>query len=280
MTTKNTHGKESFELLEESAHRCETSLDGDTLRLYVLETIERGDELRDRPTLVLCPGCGSEVERYEGGLPSYVSWFKTDCEGCDVELRRWSVVALDAAYAELVSEADLEALVTEYWDQHLWAGIETAEGCPRTWEFSRAYADRAEAYDWDWKPTCPLCRRSLGELPREKLDYHHWRREPDQGICLCRTCHDSINGGSRDKDVDWRARQLGLRNKHDLQILRLAAREHLFEPAKTLDEFSVRLVERYNLVQSPDDVRQIIEQAARSDAIKSLVEREIPDFTV
>ena len=279
MTTQGTHAEIPFELLQESAHHHETSLDGNARQLHVLETIEKGEELRDRPVLVLCPGCGTDVERYKDGLPAYLSRFKTDCETCEIELRRWSVVAIDAAYAELVSQSDLKALVTRYWDKHLWAGITTAEGCPRNWEFTSAYTDQAETYGWDWEPSCPLCRRAISDLPRPYLDYHHWRYKPDQGISLCRICHDAINAGSNDNDVDWEARRLGLRNKHDLQILRLAAREQLFEPPKSLDEFSVRLVERYNLVQSAEDVRMIIKQAAQSEEVKALIDREIPDFS-
>jgi len=110
------------------------------------------------------------------------------------------------------------------------------------------------------------------------LDYHHWQKEPDVGICLCRSCNDDINGGACDTNVDWQARKLGLNNKHNLQILKLAAREHVAEPAPSLDTFATRLVERYNLIQTTAAVRTIIEQARESDEIQSVIDYELPDY--
>jgi len=269
---------ESFGLTHNDGRDAGTDLlDTQVRGVHVLEAIEQSDELRDRPVQVLCPNCGEEVERYEDGLPSYLSWFKSRCSDCEVELRRWSAVAVDAAYTEMVTPSELAELVQSYWDRHLWDGIQTAENCPRTREFTEAYSKRAQQYGWEWSPTCPLCRRTLDELGISWLDYHHWQKEPDVGICLCRSCHDDINGGDCDTNVDWQARKLGLKNKHDLQILRLAAREHLAEPAASLDSFAARLVERYNLIQTPEAVRTIIDQARESDEVQSVIDHELPD---
>ena len=76
MQTNAADTNESFELTN-SAERNAELLDTQVRGVHVLEAIEQGDELRDRPVQVLCPNCGEEVERYEDGLPSYVSWFKS-----------------------------------------------------------------------------------------------------------------------------------------------------------------------------------------------------------
>jgi hypothetical protein len=268
---------ESF--VVESNHRSaspEERFNMDVRGAYVLEDIEQGETLRDSPVVILCPNCRNKVHEYLDGLPRYLSWFRQKCSECEVELRRWSGVAVDAKYTEMLSKTDLAILVQTYWDRHLWEGITTAEGCPRTREFTEAYATLAAEFGWDWEPSCPLCRRSIDDIGRDWLDYHHWQREPDQGVCLCRSCHDSINNEATDTDVDWEARSLGLRNKHDLQILRLAAREHLVEPASSIETFAKRLVNRYNLVQHPDTVAAILNQASKSDEIKDLLEEELP----
>ncbi|WP_424014954.1 hypothetical protein ACOZ35_02755 [Halorubrum xinjiangense] len=77
--------------------------------------------------------------------------------------------------------------------------------------------------------------------------------------------------------MDWHARKFGLKNKHDLQILTLATREHLAEPATSLDAFAARLVERYNLIQTPEAVRTIIDQTRESDEVQSVNDHELPD---
>jgi hypothetical protein len=70
--------------------------------------------------------------------------------------------------------------------------------------------------------------------------------------------------GDCDTNVDWQARKFGLKNKHDLQILRLTTREHLAEPAASLDTFAARLVERYNLIQTPETVRTIMSRLGKA----------------
>jgi hypothetical protein len=39
----------------------------------------------------------------------------------------------------------------------------------------------------------------------------------------------------------------------------MAAREHLAEPAASLNTFAARLVERYNVIQTPEVVRTTID---------------------
>jgi hypothetical protein len=274
MHTDTTKTVQSFGLLD--SHRSECSVDTHIRSVYVLESIETGDELRNRRTLILCPNCAREVDRYEEGLPPYLSWFKASCPDCQVELKRWSVAAVAAESAENIEPKDLSRLVQTYWNRNLWNGIKTAEDCPRTREFSDEYSSQAEEFGWSWEPTCPLCRRATGELKIRCLDYHHWRKDPDQGICLCRDCHDYLNGGSSDTEVDWKARKLVLKNKHDLQIVRLAVREYQQKPITSIDEFSLRLVRRFNLIQSPETVRAILRQAAKSNEIGALLEDNLP----
>jgi hypothetical protein len=84
-----------------------------------------------------------------------------------------------------------------YWDRHLWEGITTGDDRPRTEEYTQKYTAQAETFGWDWEVRCPLCRETLTELGISRLDYHHWQRTPDQGICLCRECHEAILGVAR-----------------------------------------------------------------------------------
>jgi len=277
MQIQETKSDESFALTDGlQSEGLDEPISMHTRGTYVLEDIEQGEQLRDSPVLILCPNCGTEVDQYPDGIPPYLSWFKCACKSCNVGLRRWCAVAVDAKYGDMVSVEELSNLVQSYWNRHLWGGITTAEDCPRTREFTKCYSTRAEEFGWDWDPACPLCRQSLDAIGIDWMDYHHWQREPDQGICLCRPCHDAINNEATDIDVDWEARTLGLRNKHDLQILRLAAREHLVEPASSIETFAVRLADRYNLIQSPQTVMAIIEQGVQSDEIRELLDDELP----
>jgi hypothetical protein len=147
----------------------------------------------------------------------------------------------------------------------------TGETAPRTREYSRLYGAQAEAFAWQWRPSCPLCRRERSEFDGE-LDYHHWLRQPDQGVCLCRPCHDAISGRQRDVEIDWQAQEGGLRNKHDLQITRLALREQAVEPAESLQVLVERLCERYNLVQQPTEVYALLSQTLTDEIVLERVD--------
>lgn len=235
---------------------------------FVLEAIADGPQLREEPTVIVCPGCGTPIATYETGLPDSVVQFREECPDCDLEIRRWSALAITPAFAT-VAPCELFAEVTQaYWDRRLWAGA-TTSGHPRNAEYTRAFTDRAKAYGWDWTVTCPLCRRSLDRLPGDRLDYHHWTREPDdQGVCLCRACHEAINAGQYDEALDWQARELGLGGKHDLQLARLAARETLIGTHAGLAGLARTLVERYNAPYEPAAVAAILEQALTDPTVR------------
>jgi hypothetical protein len=225
----------------------------------VLETVDTGQELRDRSVSILCPGCSGVVTRYSDGLPARIARFEKDCEDCETLLKRWSVLAVDTAYERAPDPAELRQSVTHYWEQNLWSGIVTGETSPRTREYSELYSAQADAFNWTWEVTCPLCRREHAAI-EGSLDYHHWTRDPDQGVCLCRPCHDALSGQQRDTDLDWAAQQLGLRNKHDLQITRLALRELAVTNCDSLPTLVKRLHSRYNLAQTRAQVIALLSQ--------------------
>lgn len=178
-----------------------------------------------------------------------------------------------------------EELVTEYREEYLWAGIVTGEISPRTMEYSRLYNEQAAVFGWDWEVSCPLCRTALSELNAQRLDYHHWQREPDRGVCLCRTCHDAISGQQRDVDVDWEAQELGLRDKHDLQITRLAVREQAVRECRSLATLVERIQTRYNLVQPRVHLFALLSQTLSDGEILTHIHDEyllagLPSVTV
>jgi hypothetical protein len=272
MADIETDTQESFaplgELLADRSDATAT-----TRTLSVLEELEAGLRLRDRPTSVLCPGCGETVARFEDGLPNYLAHFNGECSTCGIEfLQRWSVIAVPTAHADVFSTARLAETVQNYWDRKMWPGIETSSECYKTDEFTTAFNDRAEAYGWDWRVSCPLCRRTLEEAGASRLDYHHWTHSPDRGVCLCRDCHDAIGAGEFDNALDDRAREIGLRSGTDLQIARLAAREHLVETYGATEPLARTLVERYDLPRSPETVECIIRQALGNEDVRAAMD--------
>jgi hypothetical protein len=233
----------------------------------VLEAIEGTDSFQTRPVSILCPGCSTIIKRYPTGLPNRIAHFGERCPDCEIALHRWSVIGVNSAYEEIFTPSQLQEVTTAYWNRHLWDGIVSGENNPRTEEFTEAYRNQAAAFGWEWDMTCPLCRRSLSALDVNRLDYHHWRRDPDQGVCLCRSCHEAINGGSRDRECDWKAQELGLKNKYDLQITRLAVREQAVDPHHEIGELADSITERYNLIHSPPEVSHLLSQTLHSDAV-------------
>jgi hypothetical protein len=237
----------------------------------VLEAIDTGREFRERPVSVLCPGCGDILTRHRDGLPLRVARVEEHCETCATTLQRWAAVAIGTAYEQSPSPAQLRGTVTDYWDEHLWAGIMTGEGNPRTREYSRLYTEQAATFGWEWTVSCPLCRTAVVDLAVERLDYHHWSRTPDQGVCLCRPCHDAIDGQETDTDQDWQAQQLGLRDNHGLQLTRLALREQAVAGHDSLSTLVETLHERYNLVHSPGEVYALLSQTLSDQTVLGAV---------
>lgn len=78
-----------------------------------------------------------------------------------------------------------------------------------------------------------------------------WPATENDGRYLCRTCHDAINGQRTDGELDSRAQKLGLRNKYNLQIMRLALRERAALSHNSFQELTECLQAQYNVTQTP-----------------------------
>lgn len=232
----------------------------------VLESVDRGRTFSERPVSILCPGCGDVLTQYRSGLPRWLARIQEVCRTCETTLERWALLAIGSAYERSPSETVRREAVTDYWERHLWSGIMTGETSPRTREYSRLYDEQADSFGWTWSVSCPLCRRVLEEL-EFGLEYHHWQHDPDQGVCLCRRCHDALSGQECDTDLDWEAQELGLRNKHDLQITRLALREQAVVGFEQLAPLVKRIHSRYNPVQSQAELYALLAQTLAAEAV-------------
>lgn len=274
MSDNETETIESFVTL---ADRIEVNQNtADLPSVHVLEAIQRGTQLRDSPVAVLCPGCADSVDYYEDGLPAYVAHFRACCSECDIpELERWSVLAVDASHAGDFSADALARHLHEYWESNLWTGVEPSEAVYRSEEFTSRYDDRAAAFGWDWRARCPLCRRPATELDEPRLDYHHWRHDPDIGVSLCRTCHQAIDAGHRDGNLGDYARELGFANRYDLLIARLAAREAIVAHYESLDTLVETLKSRYNLPWDASTIRCTIRQALDNEAVRRAIDDDL-----
>jgi endogenous inhibitor of DNA gyrase (YacG/DUF329 family) len=240
---------------------------------HALEAIDTGSVLRETPTDLVCPGCTEVVESYPGGLPAYVSYCNHRCQRCELELKRWAIIAVDGAYINRLDPEIAATLVQAYWEQNLWEGIQTSGEYPRTEEYTEAYQRMAQRFSWSWELTCPLCRRPLSEIAQDRLEYHHWRRgADDQGICLCRDCHGAISNQAYDNEVDWRARELGLRGKDDLQIARLAQQELTHGESTDHATLAKILVDRYNLPYTIEVVQCILRQVLTVEALTDAID--------
>jgi len=262
----------------ESEPATKTNPYGD--RAHVLATTDETSIFESTPTVVLCPNCGDVVATHEQGLPQAVPQFAICCSTCQVELRRWCAVAVDAAYRKLVEPPTLTAMTQAYWNEWLWAGITNYKGQPRNDEYTSRLSTKASEFGWDWELTCPLCRRGISQLNQEirdicdSLDYHHWSTNPDQGITLCRECHDIIGFDSYDNQVEERAHEWGFRSRNDLQIVRLALREAIAIDQPLQVEMATHLVDRYNLIQSANEVEELLETILRDS---NLYDRFVDD---
>ncbi|WP_200895653.1 hypothetical protein [Halorubrum saccharovorum] len=169
----------------------------------------------------------------------------------------------------MVEPPVLTAMTQAYWNEWLWAGITNYKGQPRNDEYTDRLSTKASEFGWGWELTCPLCRRGISQLKqeirdvRDSLDYHHWSTDPDQGITLCRECHDIIGFDSYDNQVEERAHEWGFRSRNDLQIVRLALREAIATDRPVQLEMAADLVNRYNLIQSPGEVKELLKMVLR-----------------
>ena len=252
------------------------SVDDEVAAMAVLDAATADVEYQQMPVSILCPGCGTVVTRFLDGLPERLARFNQSCSKCETELYRWCAVAIPTSLEEQPSATALEKAVTSYFSESIWEGItSTAEGYARNREFTRLYGEKAATFDWNWELHCPLCRRGLRDLSENWLDYHHWTRDPDQGICLCRDCHAALTDDNRDRDADWTALQRGLKNKDDLQIARLALREQAAHRHSSLTELSETLYDRYNVHLEPSSIRDIIEQVAADGLDGEIVDESL-----
>jgi len=99
------------------------------------------------------------------------------------------------------------------------------------------------------------------------LDYHHWSTNPDQGITLCRECHDIIGFDKYDNEIEKRAHKWGFRSRNDLQVVRLALREAIATDRPVQLEMAADLVDRYNLIQSPDEVKELLKMVLQDSGL-------------
>ena len=243
-------------------------------RAHVLSQTDERSTLQDIPVAICCPNCGEAVTLYERGLPDIVPYFDTSCAQCEVDLRSWCAVGVDAAYLQVVEPSTLTTMVQRFWDDWLWSGITNSKDEPRNDEYTNRLATKAAAFGWDWEVTCPLCRRTRTELECDSaiaggnLDYHHWSQNPDQGICLCRECHDIIGFDTYDTELEERAESWGFDSRHDLQIIRVALRDAIATGQPIASWRAAELVNRYNLPQSPVRIRELIRAISTSDELR------------
>ena len=271
--TEQAHTDELDSLLKTAA--CSQSPQrpyGD--RAQILSQVDGQSALVDVPVAICCPNCGQAVTLYEQGLPSIVPHFDIACTQCQVDLRTWCAVGVDAAYLQIVDPATLTTMVQSFWDEWLRSGITNSKDEPRTDEYTERFATKTAAFGWNWEVSCPLCRRTLTELKRNSalvcgnLDYHHWSHDLDQGVCLCRQCHDIIGFDTYDTELEERAAAWGFGSRHDLQVIRLALREAAVTGQPVGIRPATALVDRYNLVQSPDRVRELLESISIDGALR------------
>lgn len=165
-------------------------------------------------------------------------------------------------------------MVQRFWDNWLRGGITNSKDEPRNDEYTSRLATKATAFGWDWEVACPVCRRSLTELDWASaiaggnLDYHHWSHDPDQGICLCRECHDIIGFDTYDTELEERAASWGFGSRHDFQIIRLALRDAAVTARPVGPWCAADLVNRYNLPQSTARVQELLRAVGSHEELR------------
>ena len=256
----NTNRADIEQLLP-SFDQSPSSTDDDDQDAVVLEAAESLPQYHHGAVSVLCPGCGDVITRFtDDGLPDRLVHFEHSCDTCGTQLYRWCSVAVPSAFEHKYAPPELQRIVTSHFDRRIWSGIVSDPGGhPHNWEFSEAYAEKARAIGWDWSVSCPLCRHSLDALDDTWLDYHHWQYNPDEGVCLCRRCHESLSTEESDSDQDWAAKQQGFKDKNDIQIARLAVREQAIVHHQSSSDLVQTVTDRYNLPYSYATVGAIVE---------------------
>lgn len=246
--------------------------------LAVLDEAEAEKRYQETPVSVICPGCGTVAERFVDGLPSRVAHFEHYCSECEITLYRWCAVALPTALEHQPPVTTLENVVITYFTESIWAGVTTTvDEYPRNQEYTEEFATKASEFGWDWELECPLCRQSLSSLGIDRLDYHHWTHSPDRGVCLCRSCHSALTADKTDTQLDWEAQELGLQNKYDIQIVRLALREQAVVRHDSVSELAQTLHARYNLHLPSMVISDILQQVAAEDVLLDVVDESLFD---
>ncbi len=243
----------------------------------VVDEIDGTPILNDTPTVVVCPDCGGTVANHKRGLPTTVPVFDVQCPRCDIQLRRWCAVAVDAAYSDSIEVPTLTAMVERYWDRKLWSGITNDRDQARNEEFTNRFSKKATEFGWDWQLRCPLCRRNRSKLSDNvsnwpgRLDYHHWSDSPDRGITLCRDCHEAISFNSYDNMVEKKAHEWGFRSRNDLQAICIGILDAEITGRQLEQLGSKYLVSRYNLIQPPSEIRVLISTVSNNPKLYDLI---------
>lgn len=250
----------------------------------VLEDALQQDRYRDGDTAVVCPECGELVERFYTGVPEPLVRFHTECSECDVTLCRWAAVVMPASKTKAGNcpDAPFAEIVQSYWERQFRVGVES-DSIPHTREFTEATQSLADEWGWDWQVECPLCDRSLPELSKAYLGYHHWEYETDIGTSLCEDCHDYLHGernNHKANEQDWLAKTLGLRDFRALSVIKLAARDravHDVELAEDDSRYADRLRRRYNVPLSPSRISRLVGEIRYHNDISQLLDEETID---
>lgn len=70
-----------------------------------------------------------------------------------------------------------------------------------------------------------------------------------------------------DRDQDWIAQRAGFKNKHDVQIARLAVQEQAVADHDSLEGLSTVLKTRYNPFQEQPVIESILGQLCEDEAV-------------
>lgn len=256
----------------------------------VLEDAIAHQCFRDEGVFLYCPGCGDAINHLLTGLPADPVRLTATCLNCDTHLFRWATVAAPPASTNPHPDADsFPQLVQAFWEEKLRIGV-ADDTLYHTQEFIDAIQEYVDLWDWDWSVTCPLCDRSLDQINREYLDYHHWTYQQDIGTYLCRYCHDYVHGGDKTNanEQDWRAKKLGLAGFCDLAVMRLARRDRTIHDVDLSEQDSAyahRLRARHNIPLPPERITTLVSEIQSQDAVAAVISEHgtspsVPDHDI